>query len=105
MNMTLTGLFFVHDIGEFYRTGVVFRQAHPDAYLVRYDNMKRGSDMPDGGMALLTVSCDLSATDDEDNPIFRFFETRDELDTWVSWLETPVADAEVLSLVKKGKTH
>lgn len=103
--MTLTGLFFIHDTGEYYRTGVVVRQVHPEAYLVRYDIMNGSSDMPNDGMELVTISGAMSAVGDDDFPAFRFFDTREELQAWLDWLEAPRKSAEVLSLVKKGKTH
>ena len=101
---TLTGLFFVNDCGEFFRTGVIVRQAHPDAYLVRFDVLDGSTDMPNDGMSLLTVSQDLSGAD-EDFPAFRFFETRAELQTYVDWMKAPRKSAHVVSLVKKGKAH
>lgn len=105
-DMTLAGLFFIRGNGDSYRTGVVVRQVHPEAYLVRFDNMKcGGSDMPTDGMELLTISGDLSAVGDDDFPMFRFFETRDQLQAWLDWLEAPSAAPRVLELVKKEKTH
>jgi len=96
--MTLTGLFFYKECGEHYRTGEIFRQVHSDAYLVLLDKVI--PDMPIEPSVIYLIS-DFWSTDKDDNPIFNFFDTREDLTAWVTWLETPSEKKpSVVNLVK-----
>ena len=102
--MTLTGMFFHRDGGEYYTTGEIIRQVHPDAYLARLDCSI--TEMPVNPLVLFTVTYDMAETDDDCSPQFRFFETRADLQTWLNWANAPVENKEaVVKLVKKEKTH
>lgn len=94
--MTLVGMFFTIDRGERYLTGQVVKQVSEGLYLVRTDNMgATGVTFP---MEMADVDEMLAMSDGI--KAWSFFETREELNAWIGWLDS-ASPPQVISLVKK----
>ncbi|GMB83632.1 hypothetical protein NN6n1_44150 [Shinella zoogloeoides] len=91
---TLSGTYFTADNPDgSYGSGQVVRLAAPGVYLVRYD----GTEVT---LPLELVSLDemLEATS-EGFKVWRFFDTAEDRDTWMEWLDAP-SKPRVISLVR-----
>jgi hypothetical protein len=92
--MSLVGKFFIDHGTDSYRTGVVEEQVAARTYLVRYDWMVKRADDPPPRMGASLASI-------EDMQGFEFFNSREERDAFVAWLDAPPkpdAPAKVLKL-------
>jgi len=94
---TLTGMFFTADDPDgSYGTGQVVRLVEPGVYLIRYDGVET------------TLPLELASIDEimevthEGFKLWRFFDTLEERDKWVEWLDAP-SKPRVISLVKPTK--
>ena len=94
---TLTGIFFtVDDPDGSYATGQVIRLAAEEVYFVRYDGNEVA--LP---LELVTMG-EMLETTDEGYKLWRFFDTIEERDKWIEWLDAP-SKPRVISLVKPSK--
>lgn len=95
--MTMVGLFFTQEHGDNYHAGEIIRKVHDNAYLVKLDQ-----DIPVDMMVLYTVHGIMSEYDETGYPMFRFFETRKDLQAWVDWLGRKTEEKpSVVRLIKK----
>ncbi|WP_312417759.1 hypothetical protein [Shinella sp.] len=94
---TLTGMYFtVDDLDGSYGTGQVIRLAAEGIYFVRFD----GTEVT---LPLELVSLgEMLETTDEGYKLWRFFDTLEERDNWIEWLDAP-SKPRVISLVKPVK--
>ncbi len=94
---TLTGMYFtVDDLDGTYATGQVIRLASDEVYFVRFD----GNEVT---LPLELVSLgEMLETTDEEYKLWRFFDTLEERDKWIEWLDAP-SKPRVVSLVKPTK--
>lgn len=94
---TLTGMYFtVDDPDGSYGTGQVVRLAADGIYFVRFD----------GNEVVLPLELaslgEMLETTDEGYKLWRFFDTLEERDKWIDWLDAP-SKPRVISLVKSTK--
>ncbi|ANH06336.1 MULTISPECIES: hypothetical protein [Shinella] len=94
---TLTGMYFtVDDLDGSYGTGQVIRLAAESIYFVRFD----GNEV---ALPLELVSLgEMLETTEEGYKLWRFFDTIEERDKWIEWLDAP-SKPRVISLVKPTK--
>lgn len=98
----MIGLFFYRDIGDYYQTGEIIRQVHENAYLTRLDDVSDECSASRSTLFLFTVEGDFSAINHDGNSIFRFFDTRADLQAWLTWLNTPTeTPKEIVRPVKR----
>ena len=101
----MIGMFFHRDLGDYYQTGEIIRKVNPEAYLTRLDVINGSERCPVNPLVMFAVM-DLTDLDEDGNPIFRFFDTRDDLQAWLAWMDTPDDEPKkVVRLVKKEKVH
>ncbi len=94
---TLTGMYFTMDAPDgSYSTGQVIRLAAEGLYFVRFDGNE--VTLP---LELVTVG-EMLDTTEEEYKLWRFFDTIEERDTWIEWLDAP-STPRVISLVKPTK--
>ena len=94
---TLTGMYFtVDDPDGSYGTGQVIRLAAEGVYFIRFD----GNEVP-LPLELVSIGEMLEATDEEYKR-WRFFDTVEERDKWIEWLDAP-SKPRVISLVRPAK--
>ena len=94
---TLTGMYFtVDDLDGSYGTGQVVRPAADGVYFVRFDGNE--VDLP---LELASLAEMLETTDDG-YKLWRFFDTIEERDKWIEWLDAP-SKPRVISLVRPAK--
>lgn len=94
----LTGMFFTLDSPDgSYGTGQVIRRAAEGVYFVRFD----GNEVP-LPLELVTIG-DMLETTEDDYKLWRFFDTAEEREKWMDWLDTP-SKPRVLSLVRTPPT-
>lgn len=94
---TLTGMYFtVDDEDGAYGTGQIIRLAAEGVYFVRFDGNE--VTLP---LELATIGEMVEATD-QGYKLWRFFDTIEERDRWIDWLDAP-SKPRVLSLVKPVK--
>jgi hypothetical protein len=91
---TLSGMYFTADNPDgTYGSGSVVRPAAPGVYFVRFD----------GSEAILPLELasidEMLDTNEEGFKLWRFFETVEERDKWIEWLDAP-SKPRVVSLVK-----
>lgn len=94
---SLTGMYFTLDDPDgSYGTGQVIRLAAEGVYFVRFD----GDDvtLP---LELVTIG-EMLETTEEEYKLWRFFDTIEERDKWIEWLDEP-SKPRVLSLVRPTK--
>lgn len=94
---TLTGMYFtVDDPDGSYTTGQVIRLAAEGLYFVRFD----GNEVT---LPLELVSMgEILETTEEEYKLWRFFDTIEERDKWMEWLDAP-SKPRVISLVRPTK--
>lgn len=94
---TLAGMYFTLDDPDgSYASGQVIRLAAEGVYLVRFD----GNEVP---LPLELVSLgEMLETTEEEYKLWRFFDTIEERDRWIDWLDTP-SKPRVISLVRPSK--
>jgi hypothetical protein len=85
--MSLVGKFFLHSSAGYYQTGEVLERAASGFYFLKFDGIN-------GAPAVVKMFCieDLTAEIEADGcPDFewQFFVTRQELDDYILWMETP----------------
>jgi len=103
--VTMLGMFFHRDLGDYYQTGEIIRKVSPEAYLTRVDFINGDNPCPINPLIMFAVM-DFSDVDDEGLPIFRFFDTRSDLQAWLAWMDKPDDEPKkVVRLVKKEKVH
>ena len=83
----LVGSFFLVDAGEHYRTGEILTEISREHYLVRFDGSTPGE--PLSPMELVSVSEMAASHDTPSGCRWFFFTTREDLNRWLAWLETP----------------
>lgn len=86
--MGLVGKFFMHFGKEFCQTGQVVEQVTPDTLLVRTDHCCHAVAAV---MLVIKFSDMITKYDDEGIPEkeWQFFDTRDDLQAFVDWLDKP----------------
>lgn len=94
---TLTGMFFtVDDPDGSYGTGQVIRLAAEGIHFVRFD----GNEV---ALPLELVSLgEMLETTDDGYKLWRFFDTLEERDKWIEWLDAP-SKPRVVTLVRPTK--
>ncbi|NUS67430.1 MAG: hypothetical protein HOQ41_03685 [Ensifer adhaerens] len=91
---TLTGMYFtVDDPDGTYGTGQIIRLAAEGIYFIRYDGNE--VELP---MELVSIG-EMLQTTEEDYKLWRFFDTTEERDKWIEWLDAP-SKPRVVSLVR-----
>ena len=85
--MGLVGKFFLHSGADYYQTGEILEKAAPGFYFLKFDGH---NDAP----AAVKLFCieDLATEMEADGSPdieWQFFLTRQELDDYVLWMETP----------------
>lgn len=103
MKKKLVGKFFLvnDDANEHYRTGEVAAQVTSDHYLMQYDNMgggdiQFGSEVVDvDEMTTVCKHCDAKR--------WSFFDSREKLETFLNWLDTPPAESKTPKVVPLKK--
>ncbi|MCV3739503.1 hypothetical protein OCK02_25530 [Rhizobium sp. TRM96647] len=94
---TLTGMYFTLDDADgSYGTGQVIRLATEGIYFVRFDGNE--VTLP---LELVSVG-EMLETTEEEYRLWRFFDTIEERDSWIEWLDAP-STPRVISLVKPTK--
>ncbi|MBB3979656.1 hypothetical protein GGQ64_004900 [Rhizobium azooxidifex] len=94
---TLTGMYFTLDDADgSYGTGQVVRLATEGIYFVRFDGNE--VTLP---LELVSVG-EMLETTEEEYRLWRFFDTIEERDKWIEWLDAP-STPRVISLVKPTK--
>lgn len=94
---SLTGAYFtVDDEDGTYGTGQVIRLAAEGVYFIRFDGNE--VTLP---LELVSIGEMLEATD-QGYKLWRFFDTIEERDKWIEWLDAP-SKPRVLSLVRPPK--
>ena len=82
----LVGSFVLVEDSEHYHTGEILAEISREHYLVRFDNVVDASvPMP---MELVSAT-EMAAGAHGVGRRWSFFATRDDLDRWIAWLETP----------------
>ncbi|KRD53347.1 MULTISPECIES: hypothetical protein [Sinorhizobium/Ensifer group] len=95
---TLTGMYFtVDDPDGTYGTGQVVRLAAEGIYFIRYDGNE--VELP---MELVSLG-EMLQTTEEDYKLWRFFDTIEERDKWIEWLDAP-SKPRVVTLVRPTPT-
>ena len=96
---SIVGMHFIKDCGDNFRFGEVVGQVG-EAYLVKFDDFTaKGSSVPlPLELASVAEMLEVAGTGTKR---FGFFRTREELDAWWEWLDTPEGSERVVSLVKK----
>jgi hypothetical protein len=95
---SLAGMLFTVDAPDgSYATGKVVRLAAEEIYFVRYDGNE--VELP---LELVTMG-EMLETTDEGYKLWRFFDTIEERDKWIEWLDAP-SKPRVVSLVKPAET-
>lgn len=93
----LTGMYFTLDDPDgSYGTGQVIRVAAEGVYFVRFDGNE--VTLP---LELVTVG-EMLQTTEEEYKLWRFFDTIEERNKWIEWLDAP-SKPRVISLVKPTK--
>jgi hypothetical protein len=96
----LAGMFFMRSDEEYYRTGQVIKASKREA-LVQYDQMAN----PDASWAMpmeLVSTDELANAETELGKVWGFFATREQLDGYLKWMDTPqMAGPQVVKLVPK----
>ncbi len=94
----LTGMFFTLDSPDgSYGTGQVIRRAAEGVYFVRFDGNE--VTLP---LELVTIG-EMLETTEEEYKLWRFFETAEDREKWMEWLDAP-STPRVLSLVRTPPT-
>jgi hypothetical protein len=94
----LAGMFFTLDSPDgSYGTGQVIRRAAEGVYFVRFDGNE--VTLP---LELVTVG-EMLETTEEEYKLWRFFDTAEEREVWMEWLDAP-SKPRVLSLVRTPPT-
>ncbi|MDW9376850.1 hypothetical protein HR059_24500 (plasmid) [Sinorhizobium meliloti WSM1022] len=94
---TLTGMYFtVDDPDGSYATGQVIRLAAEGLYFVRFDGNE--VTLP---LELVPIG-EMLETTEEEYKLWRFFDTIEERDKWMEWLDAP-SKPRVISLVRPTK--
>lgn len=95
---TLTGMYFTLDAPDgTYGTGQVIRLAAEGIYFVRFD----GNEVP-LPLELISIG-EMLETTEEEYKLWRFFDTIEERDKWIEWLDAP-STPRVISLVRPTKS-
>ena len=81
----LVGSFFYFSRSDHYRTGEILTEISREHYLVRFDSITPAEPVPP--MELVSTS-EMSTTCPSGHRWF-FFTTREDLNRWLAWLETP----------------
>jgi hypothetical protein len=96
----LEGKFFLRSDVDYYRTGQVIKFAKGTA-LVQYDQMAN----PDASWSMpMELIChdELAHAETELGKVWGFFNSREELDGYLNWMETPQQQGQqVVKLVPK----
>jgi hypothetical protein len=93
----LTGMYFTLDAPDgSYGTGQVIRVAAEGVYFIRFDGNE--VTLP---LELVTVG-EMLQTNEEEYKLWRFFDTIEERNKWIEWLDAP-SKPRVISLVKPTK--
>jgi len=98
---SLVGMFFLRDNGDTYLTGEIVGQVGKNAYLLKPDNM---NSLPAEPPHELMGLGDMTRMNDYGAPIMSLFPTRENLSSWLDWVERPDIDptgAKIINLVKK----
>lgn len=99
----LVGKFFIEDEDdhEWYRTGEV-RHDVERGYLIRYDVSDGGANAPIQPMVIVTHE-EITSMLDCGHKRWSFFDSRQELNRYIKWIETPAEakpEAKVVKLTK-----
>ncbi|MDR6759225.1 hypothetical protein J2Y48_004541 [Mycoplana sp. BE70] len=94
---TLTGMYFTLDAADgTYGTGQIIRLATDGVYLVRFDGNE--VTLP---LELVSIG-EMLETTEEEYRLWRFFDTIEERDKWIEWLDAP-SKPRVITLVRPTK--
>jgi hypothetical protein len=93
---TIVGMFFLRDGGEYYVTGEILAEVKDGFYLMKPDNM---NGIPVSSPLEVVQIEDMTLMNDYGIPAISLFSTREALDAWIAWIDTP-SKPRVLNLVK-----
>ena len=96
----LEGMFFLRQDEEYFRTGQVIKATKKEA-LVQYDQM---ANQNEGWTLPLELVChdELAHAENAMGKVWGFFNTREQLDAYLVWMDTPQqAGQRVVKLVPK----
>ena len=94
--MSLVGKFVHVNNGEYYKTGEIMEAVTEELFLVKFDPVNIPAEIPDMGLFHASQMVDTH----EGIRDWSFYNTRQELDAWLKWLDTPTK-SQVVKLVKK----
>jgi hypothetical protein len=100
--MGLVGKFVFHCGAEYSQWGEVVDQIGDDVFLIKFDRQDKNLPIPVSTLAF--DACDFITTlDDEGNPDAEwiFYDTRKELDAYVSWLYAEPSEKKAKPVVVK----
>lgn len=103
MSLNLVGKFFVHDLGEYYKTGKIIAHSTRDqVFLVQYDDMT--NDGYPSPFLPFDVG-DLSITGPDGDHAWSLFNDEEHREKYLAWRNTPPdgEGAKVLSFKNGGK--
>jgi hypothetical protein len=95
----LKGKHIIHDEDETYRTGQIV-DADQQYALIREDFMK---DLEGPSYMMRLVSLDEIANSFVDNgarPEWQIFNSKEELDAYINWFETPIEEPKIVPFTK-----
>jgi hypothetical protein len=95
----LEGKFVLVQEPESYRTGQIVKVSK-GAALVQYDQMHNPSDGWSFPMDLVCIE-EMTHSETERGKVWGFFESRERLEAYLNWMNTPQGDQSVVRLVPK----
>jgi hypothetical protein len=97
----LEGKFFLRSDAEFYRTGQVIKCTKETA-LVQYDQMENPDPSWAMPMEIVCIHDEFAHGETQSGKVWGFFDTREQLDGYLKWVETPQPKGQrVVKLVPK----
>lgn len=94
--LNLADLYFMHSTEESYSHGKILGAVKKNIYLVAFDRMKSSEEI-DRPYRMIHIEDMLN--ENSIGPEWMFFETREKLNEFLSWIETPSGE-KILKFVK-----
>jgi len=100
----LVGKFVIRSGRENWRTGQI-TTANDTAVLIKFDNMKSGDASPWRFPSELICIDELMHAHEDDMRVWGFFDTREELNAFIAWLDAPDESdgPRIVRITPKGK--
>ena len=100
---SLEGKFVLWNGPESYRTGQI-KTGFEDSVMVQFDRMGDNSDASWNFPMELVCGEELTHAVEDGLKVWGFFDTRQELDAFLAWLDSP-SEKQVVRLVSKPRQH